>query len=77
MPGWVMLESPGLMILYGLGLGAAILDERWHSSKGMMTFLAGAAVIISAALLILNGASLWEAAAWLIAFLLVIMGVKT
>ena len=76
MQDWLILSHPGLLLLYGLGLGACVLDRRWKVSRGWLTWLAGAAVITSAALLILFGASLWEAAACLLAFLLLIMGVK-
>ena len=76
MQEWMMLSSPGLMLLYGLGLAGAFLDRRWQTGKGLLTWLAGAAVVTAVALLILNGASLWEGAAWLLVFLLLIMGVK-
>ncbi len=73
---FVMLSSPGLMILYGLGLCSCVLDHRWQATKGRLTWLAGGAVIAAVALALLAGASLWEGAAWLIVFLLIVMGVK-
>ena len=76
MQDWVILNHPGLMILYALGLGACVLDRRWKASKGWLTWLACACVVCAAALLILAGASLWEAAACLLVFLLLIMEVK-
>ena len=76
MQDWVILNYPGLLLLYGAGLAACVLDRRWKASKGWLTWLAGAAVITAAALLVVFGASLWEAAACLTVFLLLIMGVK-
>ena len=76
MQSFVMLEYPGLLLLWGLGFGAGFLDRRWKTGKGWLTWLGGALTITDAALLILRGASLWEAAAWLTVFLLMIMGVK-
>ena len=76
MQGWIMLDAPGLLLLYGLGMGTGVLDRRWQTRSGWLTWLAGALIITAAALLILRGASLWEVSAWLTAFLLLIMGVK-
>ena len=76
MQSFVMLEYPGLLLLWGLGFGAGVLDRRWQAGRGWLTWLAGGLVVAAAALLILHGASLWEAAGWLTAFLLLIMGVK-
>ena len=76
MQDWLILNYPGLLLLYALGLGACVFDQRLKSSRGWLTWVACAAVIITAALLILYGASLWEAAACLLVFLLLIMGVR-
>ena len=76
MQDWMILNVPGLLLLYGAGLAACVLDRRWKTSKGWLTWLAGAAVISSAALLVVFGASLWEAAACLTVFLLLIREVK-
>ena len=72
----MILNYPGLLLLYGIGLGACVLDRRWKASKGWLTWISGAAVITAVAFLILFGASLWEAAACLLVFLLLVMGVK-
>ena len=76
MQDWVILNYPGLLLLYGIGIAVCVLDLRRKISKGWLTWLAGAAVITAAALLVVFGASLWEAAACLTVFLLLIMGVK-
>ena len=73
---FVMLRFPGLILLYGLGLCSCVLDHRWQATKGRLTWVAGAAVIAAVALALLGGASLWEGAAWLLVFLLLVMGVK-
>ena len=72
----MILELPGVLLLYGAGLTLCLLERAWKATKGIFTFLSGAAVLIATALLILNGGSLWEAAAWLMVFLLLMMGVK-
>ena len=76
MSDWMILELPGVLLLYGAGLTLCLLERAWKATKGIFTFLSGAAVLIATALLILNGGSLWEAAAWLMVFLLLMMGVK-
>lgn len=76
MQGFVMLEYPGLLLLWGLGFGAGLLDRRWRTGSAWLTWLAGGLTVTAAALLILRGASLWEAAGWLTVFLLLMMGVK-
>ena len=76
MSDWMILELPGVLLLYGAGLTLCLLERAWKATKGIFTFLSGAAVLIATALLILNGGSLWEAAAWLMVFLLLMMGVR-
>ena len=76
MQGWMILQLPGVMLLYGLGLALCLMEKAWQATKGLFIYLSGAAVIIATALLILNGGSLWEAAALLMAFLLLMRGVK-
>ena len=76
MSDWMILELPGVLLLYGAGLTLCLLERAWKATKGIFTFLSGAAVLIVTALLILNGGSLWEAAAWLMVFLLLMMGVR-
>ena len=76
MQEWLILSRPGLMILYGLGLCGCFLDHRWRTGRGLLTWAGAAAAVTAAALLILNGASLWEGAAYIIALILITMGVK-
>ena len=77
MQGWMILQLPGVLLLYGLGLALCLMERAWKATKGVLTYVSAAAVIVATALLILNGGSLWEAAAWLTAFLLLCMGVRT
>ena len=72
----MILELPGVLLLYGLGLALCLTERAWKATKGVLTYLSAAAAIIATALLILNGGSLWEAAAWLTVFLLLFMGVR-
>ena len=76
MSEWMILQLPGVMLLYGAGLTFCLLDKAWKATKGVFTFLSGAAAIAATAYLILNGGSLWEAAAWLMVFLLLMMKTK-
>ena len=70
MSDWMILELPGVLLLYGAGLACCLMEKAWKATKGLLIFVSGAAVLIATALLILNGGSLWEAAAWLTVFLL-------
>ena len=76
MQGWVILQHPGLLLLYGAALLLCLLEKKWRATKGIFFYLSGALSITATAFLFLNGASLWEAAAWLMVFLLLMMGVK-
>ncbi|MBQ7182758.1 MAG: hypothetical protein IJR97_02135 [Clostridia bacterium] len=76
MQSWLMPAHPGLMILYGLGLCGCLMDKKWRTGKGLLTWIGAAAAVTAAALLILDGASLWEGAAWLLVLILITMGVK-
>ncbi len=76
MSEWVMLQSPEALLLYGGGLLCFLLERAWHASRGWLTWLGGALVIAATAVLIVLGGSLWEAAAWLSGFLLLMMEEK-
>ncbi len=76
MQGWVILEHPVLMLVYGAALLLCLLEKKWRATHGVFFYLSGALVITATTFLFLNGAGLWEAAAWLTVFLLLIMGVK-
>ena len=76
MSEWMILQLPGVMLLYGAGMTLCLLDKAWKATRGVFTFLSGGLVIAATAFLILSGGSLWEAAAWLTVFLLLMMGVK-
>ena len=70
----MILQLPGVLLLYGLGLALCLMDRAWKATKGSFSYLSAAAAIIATALLILNGGSLWEAAALLTVFLLLMIG---
>ena len=76
MSEWMILDLPGVLLLYGAGMTLCLMDKKWKAAKGIFTFLSGGLAIAATAFLILNGGSLWEATAWLTVFLLLMMGVK-
>ncbi len=76
MQGWVILEHPALMLVYGAVLLLCLLEKKWRATHGIFFYLSGALVITATTFLFLNGAGLWEAAACITVFLLLIMGVK-
>ena len=76
MQGWVILEHPALMLVYGAALLLCLLEKKWRATHGVFFYLSGVLVITATTFLFLNGASLWEAAACITVFLLLIMGVK-
>ena len=76
MQEWVILSHPGLLLLYGAALLLCLLEKKWRMTKGAFFYLSAALALTATAFLFLNGASLWEAAAWLTVFLLIMMGVK-
>ena len=69
------MRQPGLLLLFGIALLLCLLERKWAATRGVFYYLSGALAIVAAAFLFLNGGSLWEAAAWLTAFLLLMMGV--
>lgn len=73
MQDWVILRHPGLMLLFGAAVLACFLEKRWRATGGALFYLSGALAIVAATLLFLDGASLWESAAWLTALLLCVM----
>lgn len=54
-----------------------ISDARWRASRGALTWAGGILMVCASALLVLRGASLWEGAVLLMAYLLVVMEVRT
>ena len=76
MQEFVILQFPGLLLLYGAGLLLCLLEKAWKATRGIFAYVSAAAVISATAFLILNGGSLWEAAAWLMVFLLLMREVK-
>ncbi len=76
MQEWVILRHPGLLLLYGAALLLCLMEKKRRATKGVFFYLSAALAIAATAFLFLNGASLWEAAAWLTVFLLLMMEVK-
>ena len=70
------MQSPGLLLLYGAALLLCLLEKKWKATRGVLYFASGACAIAASAFLILNGAALREAAAWLTVYLLLMMGVE-
>ncbi|MBQ8161173.1 MAG: hypothetical protein IJ083_10520 [Clostridia bacterium] len=76
MQEFVILQYPGLLLLYGAGLLLCLLERAWGATKGIFWFLSAALGIAASAFLIFYGGSLPEAAAYLMVFVLVMWGVK-
>lgn len=76
MRDFLLLQHPGLMLLYGAGLLLALLDARIKASRGWITWLSGALALAAAGFLIVAGGTLWEAAALLCGYLLLVLEVK-
>ena len=72
----MILQLPGVLLLYLAGLALYLMERAWKATRGVFYYISGALALIATALLILNGGSLWETAAMLMVFLLLMMGVK-
>lgn len=74
MTDWILLQTPPALLLYGISLLLRLFDRRFAASSGLLTLLSGIAAIAATALLLLFGASLWEAVTVLLVFLLLNLG---
>ncbi len=72
----VILESPLLLALYGLGLGLCLFDRHYRATNGAFPLLSVVVTLGATAWALLLGATLWECATVLLAFLLLNMGVE-
>lgn len=71
MQEWMILQLPGLWILYGGSLLCFLAAHKCQS--GVLPWIGSALCAAATTVLLLMGGSLWEAAAWLSALLLVLM----
>lgn len=72
----VILSSPLAVFLYGIALFLNLFDRHYKMTKGVLTLVSCAICVGATVYAILIGASLWECATVLLAFLLLNMGVK-
>ena len=76
MEEWVIFQTPSALLLFIAALGLALFELITKSTKGILTLVSAALSLAAAAVLVINGGSLWECAALLTVFLLVLQGVK-
>ncbi len=72
----LILQIPAALVCYGLALFCNLFDRKYRASRGVMTYLSAVLAIIGTAVALLRGVSLREAAALLLVFLLLNLGVK-
>ena len=72
----LILQVPTALVCYGLALFCNLFDRKYHASKGILTYLSAMLAVIGTAIALLRGVSLREAAALLLIFLLLNLGVK-
>lgn len=76
MEGWAVINHPLLLLLFGAAVLLCLLDRFLRKSRGIMTILGAALAIIFAALLLLFGGTLWEAALFMTVYLLLNLEAK-
>lgn len=72
----VILQSPLALLLYGIALFLNLFDRHYKMTKGVMTLVSTAVCVAATAYVLVMGASMFECAAVLLAFLLLNMGVR-
>ena len=72
----VILQLPGALLLYGGAVSLCLFDRRYRATRGIFTLLSTALSVFATAFSMLQGASYWEAATVLLAFLLLNMEVR-
>lgn len=75
MAGSVILQLPLALLLYGAALFFCLFERRYRATRGVFFLLSAALALGASAYALIMGAGLWEAAAVLLAFLLLNMGV--
>lgn len=71
----VILQLPLALLLYGAALFFCLFERRYRATRGVFFLLSAALALGASAYALIMGAGLWEAAAALLAFLLLDMGV--
>lgn len=71
----VILQLPLALLLYGTALFFCLFERRYRATRGVFFLLSAALALGASAYALIMGAGLWEAAAVLLAFLLLDMGV--
>ena len=72
----MILTSPAALLLCGAELFFCLFDKAARASRGWLPLLSGVLAVLAAAVDLLHGADLREAAALLTVFLLLNMGVR-
>ena len=72
----VILQSPLALLLYGIALFLNLFDRHYKMTRGVMTLVSTAVCVAATAYALVMGASMFECAAVLLAFLLLNMGVR-
>ena len=76
MEGWLILQLPGVLLLFLAAVFCCLFDRFAKTAGGFMTILGAVLAITAAALLLLYGGSLWETAVLLTVYLLLNAEVK-
>ena len=72
----LIFQVPAALVCYGLALFCNLFDRRFRASRGVLTYLSAVLAIAGTAAALLRGVSMREAAALLLVFLLLNLGVK-
>lgn len=72
----VIMQSPLALILYGIALFLNLFDRHYKMTRGILTLISTAVCVAATAYALVIGASMWECAGVLLAFLLLNMGVR-
>ena len=76
MEGWAVVNHPLLLLLFGAAVLLCLFDRFVRKSRGVLTIIGAALAIIFAALLLLFGGTLWEAALFMTIYLLLNLEAK-
>lgn len=71
----VILQLPLAVALYGAALFLCLFERRYRATRGVFFLLSAALALGASAYALVLGAGLWETAAVLLVFLLLVMGV--
>ena len=76
MAEFVILQNPIVLVLCGAALVLCLFDRIKRISRGWLTVLSAVLALLAVGMDLLGGADLREAAAILMVFLLLFMGVR-